>query len=190
MKTERWLISILILLVAAAMTLFSPHTIYRTFPLIFGIISLTSYVMKKIFVFDIGIFLTIISYLFASSEVPPTVYNLLVIMLFFFVLIGIWFYGRNTLLISGIESRVSGDSDIGLSEFRRASLTEILNTLLMGVLLSILASFIVLSSSIGMDIGPRLETFLMVGLSAAVFFITFFIIRLLSSQNIRTREES
>jgi len=188
MKTERWLISILILLVAGAMSLFSPHTVYRIFPLIFGVISLIAYVLKKVYVFDTGIFLTVIAYLFASSNLQPSVYNLLLIMLFFFLSMGIWFYGRNTLLISGIESGVKGKSDIGLSEYRRASLTEILNTLLIGVLLSILASFIVLSSSIGIEMGSRLETLMMVVLSAAVFFIAFIIIRLLSSQDIKTGE--
>lgn len=180
----------MIFLTAGAMSFFSPSTIYGIFPLIFGIATLIGYILKKLFVFDTGIFFTIVSYMFASSGISPGVYNLLVIMGFFFLLIAIWFYGRNTLLISGI-GEIGGDtSDIGLSKFRISSLSEILNTLLMGILLSILASLIGLYSSLGITLSSVLETLLMVILSAAVFFITFFIIKLLSSEEVQIGSES
>ncbi|MEF8832428.1 MAG: hypothetical protein V5A66_02785, partial [Candidatus Thermoplasmatota archaeon] len=172
MKMERWIVSISILLAAGSMTLFSPQNVYRTFPLIFGVVSLTGYVLKRFFIFDTGIFLSVISYLFANSGVPPSVYNLLVIMIFFFLVIGIWFYARNSLLISGFEGVEGDKSDIGLATIRRTSLNEILNTLLIGILLSIVASFLALYSSLEITMGSMLQTLLMVVFSAVVFFIT------------------
>jgi len=172
------------------MSLFSPPTVYRILPLIFGLISLIGYILKKLFIFDTGISLTIISYLFASSGLYPTVYNLLEIMLFFFLLIGIWFYARNTLFLSGIKGSGSDKYDVGLSKFRRSSLNEIFTTILSGVLLSLLASFIVLYSSLGITLGSVAETLLMVGLSASVFFIAFLMIKLFSLEEIKTSDGS
>ncbi|MBS3781595.1 MAG: hypothetical protein KGY66_03470 [Candidatus Thermoplasmatota archaeon] len=172
------------------MSLFSPATVYRSFPLIFGLVSVIGYILKKLFVFDTGIFFTIISYLFANSGISPSVYNLLVIMMFFFLLIGIWFYARSTLFISGIEGISSDEYDIGLSMFRRSSLNEILTTILMGVLLSILASFIVLYSSLGITMSSLTETLLMIVLSVSVFFITFLVIKLFSLEKIKTGRDS
>ncbi|MFW5946084.1 MAG: hypothetical protein ACOCSJ_03710 [Candidatus Natronoplasma sp.] len=131
-----------------------------------------------------------VSYLFASSGLYPTVYNLLVIMLFFFLLIGIWFYARNTLFISGIEGSASDEYNVGLSKFRRSSLNEILTTVLWGSLLSILAFSIMLYSSLGMTMGSLAGTLLMVGLSASVFFITFLMIKLFYLEETRTSYES
>ncbi len=176
--------------VSVAMTLNSPPTVFRILPLIFGIFSLVGYLLKIFFIFDTGVFLTFISYLFAVSGLPPTVYNLLIIMLFFFLLLGIWFYGRNNLFISGIKVEATDEYDIGLSDFRRSTLSEILNTLIIGLLLSLLASFIVLYSSLEVDLGSIIETLLMVGLSVAVFISTFLVIKLFSSEKIKTEQES
>ncbi|MFP4001530.1 MAG: hypothetical protein ACLFSM_06680 [Thermoplasmata archaeon] len=181
---EIWSISLLILLAAITMSLFSPPTVYRSFPLIFGLISVIGYLSKKLIVFDTGIFLTIISYLFANSGISFSVYNFLVIMIFFFLLLGIWFYARSALLVSDITR-----SD-KLSEFRLSSLDEIITSILIGALLSLLASFIALYSYLDMVMDSLTETLLMIGLSTSVFFITFLVIKLFSLGNIRTDEES
>ncbi len=188
MKIERWLISLLIFLTAGTMSLFSPDTVYRTFPLIFGVVSILGYIFKYMFILDTGIFLTVISYLFAVGRLAPTLYNLIMIMTFFFFIIGIWFYARNTLSISGMEGVRNDSYDIGLAEFRRSSLNEIFTTLVIGVLLSLLASFIVLYSSLGIALGTLVETLLMVGLSASVFFIIYLVIKLFSLENKRIEE--
>ncbi len=190
MKIERGFISLLILLATGSMSLFSTHTFYSILPLIFGVISVTGYAFKKIFIFDAGIFLTFISYMFASSGMPPNFYNLFELISFFFLLIAIWLYARNTFFVSSIKEARTEKFNTGLSKFRRSSLAEILNTLLIAALLSILGSFIVLYSSLGIEIGSMLEALLMVALSSIVFFITFLIIRLLASQNIRTEDRS
>jgi len=172
------------------MSLYSQPNIYRIFPLMFGIVSLIGYILKKLFIFDTGIFFTVISYLFANSGLSPTFSNLLLIMVFFFLFIGIWFYARGILFISGVKGVGSDKYDIGLSEFRRSSLSEVLSTILIGVLLSILASFLVLYSSLDITLGSLTETLLLVGLSVSVFFITFLVIKLFSLENVKTGEEA
>jgi len=188
MNIERGLLSALILIVTSSMSLLSPQSIYRFLPLIFGIIASTGYILKRLFIFDTGIFVSILTYLFAVSDLPFDIYNLFGVMGFFFLLIGIWFYTRNILLISGIEE-VAGPR-ARLSMYKRSSLGEILNTLLSAAFLSIIASFIVLYSSLGIDMGSLIDLLIVVILSAAVFFITFLIIKLLSSQEIRTENDS
>jgi len=190
MKIEWWFVPILILVTSGVMTLTSPSNVYMVFPLLFGVVSFIGYVMKRFFILDTGIFLMVISYLFsrASAAPPVTLFNLLGIMLFFFLSIGLWFYARNILLISGTHRVGIEGSYIGLSTFRKASLIEILNTLLLAVLLSIIASFIAFYSSIGISMGSMLETLVMVVLSATVFLITFLIIRLFSSEKIKIKD--
>ncbi|MEF8873727.1 MAG: hypothetical protein V5A88_03535 [Candidatus Thermoplasmatota archaeon] len=188
MKMESGFLFALILSLTVSMSLFSPQNVYRFFPLIFGVLAIVGYLFKKLFLFDIGIFLSFLFYLFANSGLPFDIYNLLAIMAFFFLMMGIWFYSRNVFLISGIEE--VADSDGRLSSYKRSSLSEILNTLLMSALLSIVASFIVLYSSLGIAMDSRGETLLMVILSAAVFFITILIVKLLFSQKIKTGSES
>ncbi len=190
MKAERLFVSFLILLAAGSMSFFSPSTIYQPFPLIFGVVAFTGYAIKKIFVLDTGVFLTVVSYLFANGGLSLTINNLIVIMVFFFLSIGIWFYARNTLLMSGIRGRCDDESDIGLSKFRRGSINEILNTLLMGFLLSILASVIFLYSSLDMAMGSLVNVLLTVLFSAGALFVTFLIIKLLFSEKIEVGDES
>ncbi len=151
-------------------------SIYWYFPLMFISISILGYNLKSFFFLDLGILLSLISYFFVNRGGDPSNLNVLLLTIgTFFLFLGVWFYARNLVLISGIRKRVKNTK-----QFKIAALSDISTDLFIAVFLSLIASFIGMNSFIGVDMSPQMEMLLVVILSFSVFFVIYLIIRLLS----------
>lgn len=176
----RVFVSILMILSAALASLTSLHSVYWFFPLIFCIVPLIGYNVRRLLFLDSGIPLLIISYLFVNRVISFTTANLLSIIGFFFLFVGVWFYARNTLLVSGIDEVFESSSDKNVQDFKRSALNDLFGNVVMGFFLAVFAGLIGAYSSLEMGIGANIEIILMVIFSSAVFFILYLLINIFS----------
>ncbi|MFP3872273.1 MAG: hypothetical protein ACOCTR_02540 [Candidatus Natronoplasma sp.] len=173
----------LLLLTALAASLISLPSPFWFLPLALISVSIVGLNLGNKSTLDIGVLLSLISYLFVNRGEPLTVSNSLLIILFFFLFIGTWLYARNTLLVDTMESLSEMDKapDDHLASFRRSSLKDISQNLVIGGFLTILGTFIGMYSSVGTGLGSNLEIILMVIFSASIFFIIYLKLNILSS---------
>ncbi len=188
MKMENLSISLLMMLSVGAMSFLSPESTYRFFPLVIGAVSVIGYNLRSLLILDTGIFFTLLSYTLAVSRIAPSLENILMITVFFFLILGMWFYARNTILISDIVKRE--DPFNGLSDYKRSSINQILNTLFPAMLLSLIGFVIVFYSSLDMALDQLTESLIVVALSSAVFLVTLSIIKILSSHGEKSKDGS
>ncbi len=184
MSIRRVFVSSYILLVAFIGSVTALESAYWFLPLIFGFVSVLGYNLKSFFFLDIGIILSIISFLFVNSARPWNLINLILAIIIFFLFLGVWFYVRNLLFISGIENVSCVGSEESLSAFKRSALNDIFKNLFVGGFLAVLASFIGMYSDLGQNIGAEIGLLLMIVFSSTVFFIIYLIIKLLSMEDL------
>jgi len=171
--------------VAILASVFSLHSHYWFLPILFGCFVILAYNLKSIFLLDIGILSSILSLFFVNHGLYPNLLNLSSVIGFFFLFVGIWFYVRNLIYISGIEDNLV--SEIGevdsLVSFKRAVSIDISGRLFIAAFLAIVASLVGMYSPLGIDVSPMVEILLMVAFSSGIFFIVYFIIRALSIES-------
>lgn len=162
-------------------TLISIHSIYWFFPLIFGIFTLVGYFLKKPFLVDIGIVMTILSYLFINRGMAMGPISLLVVIVVVLLFIGLWFLSRNAMLVRAI--RKDADESIlsdELTPFIRTSSQEILSLVVGCIILSISASMMATNSSLELDFIFKYQKVFIIVFSSLVFLIIYLMLRMFS----------
>ncbi len=163
-------------------SLISMHSPYWFFPLIFISISLIGFNLKKSFVLDTGILLSVISYLFVNRGLQLKTLNILYIIGIFFLFVAAWFCAKNTLMVQEMINAFEVPDGERFVSFRRSSLTDLFNNLILSVSIAVIGSFIGIFSSLGGGLSADLEIILMVVFSSLVFFIMYVITNLLSKR--------
>lgn len=172
-----------IILAAGLASLLSLPSPYWFFPLLFSSLSLIGFYPGKSYMLDIGIFLSIISYLFVNRGLGMIVPNVLLVIGAFFLFIGVWFYTRNMLTTRRIERTQERNSSEWVSSFRKSALSDISSNLLLGFFLAVIGSLIGMYSSLNLGLTFDIESILMVVFSSAVFFIIYLTLNILSSES-------
>ncbi len=176
---DRTIVSGIIFFPGILAALFSLHSVYWFLPLIFISIPIVGFNLRNFFLLDLGVLLSLFSYFFANRGLNPSELTVLLLIIgIFFLFLGIWFYARNMLLLSGIE-RTPG-SEKYIASFKIAAFTEITGDLFIGALLALIASFIGLNSFMGLEMRAEVEMLLFIVLSSSVFLAMYLIVKLFS----------
>ncbi|MFP3872267.1 MAG: hypothetical protein ACOCTR_02570 [Candidatus Natronoplasma sp.] len=184
MSIERALISASLFLPPVIAGFLSLHSVYWFLPFVFGFAAVVGYNMKNFFILDVGVFLSLASYLFVNRGMNPSApLNLLVVIGILFMHITLWLYVKNVLFISGIEKISAEGARKNVAAFKRSALNEIVSCVLLGALLAFAGSFIGMNSYLGLEVGGRGKILLMMVLSTSVFFVIYGIVKLLSAES-------
>jgi len=136
---------------------------------------------------DIGITLSMFTYLFMSRNLSLTVLNIFATVGFLFLFIGIWVFARYLLMVCNVEeSARKGSQNRDLISFTRSArhftVYGIFTNLIFGAFLAAVAALVGSFSSLGRITTGRIETILMIIFSLALFMIIYKMIDLLSSE--------
>ncbi|MEF8832654.1 MAG: hypothetical protein V5A66_03940 [Candidatus Thermoplasmatota archaeon] len=109
--------------------------------------------------------------------------NLLNLIGILFLFIGIWFFGRYLLLIDKVEANTRKGPEEGyVNRLERATSYKILGNLLLGAVLSTLASVMGMVGFLGLNTSGFIEIILSLVFTTALFFIIYLILNILSSE--------
>jgi len=138
-------------------------------------------------VIDYGMIITIVSYFLINEGLPLTVLNIIVIVGFLFLLVGIWFFARYLLLLDRIEDNSrKGSQDEDIISFTRSArmfaVRGIFTNTLLGAFLAIIASLMGSYSSLGRITPGRIEIFLMILFTFFLFLVIYKMISLMVSE--------
>ncbi len=168
-------------------SLASMHSVYWFLPLIISIVPVIGLMREKNSVISVGIFTTIFFYFFVNRELPLRVVNIILIVGFLFLFVGIWFFARYLLLIRTVEDnsrKGSKNSDIisFSKSARNFTVYGIFTNVILGAFLSIIASLMGSYSSLGRVTTGRIEVILMIVFTLSLFFVIYKIINLMASE--------
>ncbi|MBS3817395.1 MAG: hypothetical protein KGY76_07530 [Candidatus Thermoplasmatota archaeon] len=181
-SSERFLLPIGLIIAPLLASLVSLHSVYWFFPILFGLVPLIGYLLKRSFFLDLGIALSILSFLFVNRGLTFSLVNLLTVVAVFFLFLAVWFTARNVLLIKRMRSAQDDTSTLGsIASYRKAFLGDIFKNIFAGAFLSIVASFLAMYSSIGSIKSSSVQMLLIVAFSTVVFFIIYLMIKMLTS---------
>ena len=135
------------------------------------------------FFFDIGILLSAFSFMFINRGLEFNLINLTISISIFFLFIGLWFFAKNAKIASNIKRDIEGkEPPQNLAEFIRVSTGDILNCVLIGMLLSITASLLAMSSHLDIMLSPAYNIGLIVIFISTMFFSIYLMTKLLSHE--------
>ncbi len=179
--------SIVILALGLFASLVSLHSVYWFLPIILSVIPTVGFLREKNSVIDIGIILTILSHFFINRDISLTPLNTLLMVGFLFLFVGIWIFVRYFLLVEKIEdSARKGSQDGCLISFTRSArkftVRGIFTNILLGAVLSIIASLMGSYSSLGRVTTGRIEVVLMIVFTSSLFFVIYKMIGLMASE--------
>ncbi len=155
------------------------------FPLFFSIVTMVGYLRKKKSVIDVGVVMSIITFYFINSRyLSFSILNVIWIVAFFFLFVGIWIAARYLLWLAALEdSARKGSGGKEVLSFSRSARTHvtygIFTNLLLGVFLSVMASLMSSYASLGMITEGRIETVLMLVFGFILFLVIYKMIDLL-----------
>ncbi|MEF8835104.1 MAG: hypothetical protein V5A76_03020 [Candidatus Thermoplasmatota archaeon] len=130
-----------------------------------------------------GIILSVFSYFVLNMNVDFNLLNLLNLIGILFLFIGIWFFGRYLLLIDKVEANTRKGPEEGyVNRLERATSYKILGNLLLGAVLSTLASVMGMVGFLGLNTSGFIEIILSLVFTTALFFIIYLILNILSSE--------
>ncbi len=159
----------------------SMHSPYWFLPLIFSVVPLIGFYSARFVLFDTGILLLVISYLFVNRGFALNLPNILLVIGPFFLFAGVWFSARNKMIITQMKDVIEKKSDDrSMTSFRISSLVVIFNHLFLGAFLAILGSILGMYSSLETGLDPNIQNILMVIFSSLVFFMIYMNIKFLS----------
>ena len=167
-------------------SLISMHSIYWFLPLILIVVPVVGFLREILSMIDIGIITTIFFYFFVNRELSLTIINLISIVGFLFLFVGIWFLARYILLLGDIEDNSrKGSRDGHILSFsrdaRKFTVYGILTNIVLGAFLSIIASLMGSYGSLGRVTTGQIETILMIVFSLALFFVIYKMIDLMAA---------
>ncbi|MFW6064754.1 MAG: hypothetical protein ACOC8Y_04175 [Candidatus Natronoplasma sp.] len=142
---------------------------------------------EKNSVISAGIFATVFLYFFVNRELPLRVVNVLLVVGFLFLFVGIWFFARYLLLLRTIEENSrKGSQNSDIISFSRAArnftVYGIFTNVILGAFLSIIASLMGSYSSLGRITTGRIEVILMIVFTFSLFFVIYKMICLMASE--------
>ncbi len=155
------------------------------FPLSFSIVAMVGYLRKKRSVIDVGVVMSMLTYFFINSmNVPFSVLNVIWIVGFFFLFVGIWIAARSLLWLTSLENSArKGSSEKEVLSFSRSARTYvtygIFTNLLLAGFLSIMGSLMSAYTSLGRITEGRIETVLMLVFAFLLFLVIYKMIDLL-----------
>lgn len=161
--------------------LISLHSVYWFLPVCFGIVSLAGYLLKNFFFLDLGIILSILTFLFAYRATELSFLSLLLVIGFVFLHFGVWILSRNSLIVREIKDDL-GEVSLpkSFNQFRKSSANEIMNVILFGIVLSFIgysvASFSVFQTP------SEFQITMIIVFSSIAFLTTYLIFLVLPSE--------
>ena len=175
------LYSVILLSLVISASLLSLHSEFWYLPLIVSPVSLIGYFKKSPIALDAGIFVLIISYFLINGNVPFNILTLLKLIGLLFLFIIIWSFGRHLMLIDMIEENsIKGPDEGRVNRLRKDTSYQMLGNLLLGAVLSCLASMMGMYGSL--ETSGQIETILMVVFSFGLFLSMFIMLKILSSK--------
>ncbi len=174
---------ILIIFGGVSASFISIHSVLWFFPLIFSLIMITGFILKLELLFDIGLLMTIITFLFINRGLQPTPINLVLVMAIFFLLIGVWFITRNWIHLIQSWTELDLKTHNEKISFKDSISGNIIENLFFGVLLSFLGTLIGLNSYMGFDVSEIWQLMLLIGFSSLGLIAMFIIFKLTTPSN-------
>jgi len=138
--------------------------------------------------------MTIVSYFLINEgkrrigHLPLNTLNIIVIVGFLFLFVGVWFFARYLLLLERIEgSSRKGSQDVDVISFsrdaRKFTVRGIFTNILFGAFLSIIATLMGSYSSLGRITTGRIEVILMIVFTFSLFLVIYKMISLMASED-------
>jgi len=179
--------SLIILASGLSASLVSMHSFYWFLPFLLSIIPTVGFLRKKSSVIDHGIILIILFHFFINRDLSLTVLNILSIVGFLFLFVGVWFFARYLLLLIRIEdsSRKGSQVEDVISfsrEARKFTVHGIFTNVLLGAFLAIIASLMGSYSSLGRLTTGRIETVLMIVFTFSLFLVIYKMLNIMASE--------
>ncbi len=149
-------------------------------PLVGGLFSTLGLFIGNKILLDGGSLFSMISFLYLQRTTVPNFSDLVLVILLFILLFGVFIFNRRAILLNRIKDEYVGDKkDDHLREFQLDSIMSISSILFAAFLLAFLGAVVAIYSALDIDLHPDHAVLLVMGLAVSFFVIIFIILDLI-----------